>query len=169
MGIPEGFDAYFEQYYLLLMLKTIYGLKQAAMAFWKQLLAAMRRMGFKRSGADSCLYFAWTTLGLVIWLSWIDDCLFMSVPEAVKKEKQKLMKEFDCTDEGELTKYVGCKITRNKDEGWLKFTQPVLLQSFADEFKTKGLKHYETPMETNKILDKAEPGQYLGSKVQTYF
>jgi len=40
---------------------------------------------------------------------------------------------FDCVDIGALIEYVGCKIERTSKG--LKITQPVILQSFEDEFK----------------------------------
>ncbi len=93
MGVPEGFEKYYDpMYYVLLLLQTIYGLKQSAMAFLRQLLMAFESMNFKRSKADPCLYFDWTALGLVLWLSWIDDCLVVGQEEAVRKAK-KLMTE----------------------------------------------------------------------------
>eukprot|EP00979_Chaetoceros_neogracilis_P018749 scaffold11121_cov544-Chaetoceros_neogracile.AAC.1 len=42
-----------------------------------------------------------------------------------------MKKLFECEDVGDFDEYVGCKISR--DEGF-KFTQPVMLQSFKDEF-----------------------------------
>jgi hypothetical protein len=41
-------------------LQTIDGFKQAAMAFWRELVKALTRMSFKRSAADPCLYYCWT-------------------------------------------------------------------------------------------------------------
>ena len=55
MEIPEEFEDKYCVNCVLLLRRTLYDLKQAAMAFWKQLLAAMRRMGFERSKADPCL------------------------------------------------------------------------------------------------------------------
>gem|GEM_PF-6951265 len=169
MEIPEGFESKYSANCVLLLLRTLYGLKQAAMAFWKQLLAAMRRMNFERSRADPCLYYCWTNLGLVLWLSWIDDCLCMGPAEVVEEKKKELMKQFDCSDEGGLDEYVGCKIVKNSKEKWLKFTQPVLLQSFDDEYETNDLMEFETPMETGKVLVKAEPEERLGKSMQKYY
>jgi len=56
----EGFEDKYCVMCVLLLLRTLYGLKLAAVAFWKQLLAAMRTMGFERSKADPCLYYCWT-------------------------------------------------------------------------------------------------------------
>ena len=54
-------------------------------------------------------------------------------------------------------------------EMWSKLTQPVLLQSFADEYDTNNKKKYETPLEANKTLEKIEPQQSLSEKEKRYF
>ena len=38
MYIPQGFEKYFPKGVVLRLLKVLYGTKQAAMAFWKELL-----------------------------------------------------------------------------------------------------------------------------------
>jgi hypothetical protein len=70
--------------------------------------------------------------GLIIWLSWIDDCLVAGNEEGVLAAKEQMKAIFYCDDIGELTEYVGCKVERTKD--YVRFTQPVLLQSYVDEF-----------------------------------
>ena len=64
-----------------------------------------------RSKADPCLYFAWTVMGLVIIVSWIDDNLVVGSDEVVMHTKQELMSRFECKDCGPLSEYVGCKIS----------------------------------------------------------
>ena len=74
-----------------------------------------------------------TSQSLIIWLSWIDDCMMWGNKEIVMKEKKGFMNRFDCVDVEELKEYVGCKIERKDDS--IRFTQPVLNQSFNDEFE----------------------------------
>ncbi len=57
MKIPQGFEKHFPVGSVLLLKKCLYGIKQAAKAFWRQLLRAASAMGLKRSTADPCLYF----------------------------------------------------------------------------------------------------------------
>jgi hypothetical protein len=88
MGIPEGFKKHYKEDYVLLVLHTLYGLKQSAYAFWKQLLMAFKLMEYKRSKADPCIYYGWMALGLVLWILWADDCcLAVGNKEAVKQAK----------------------------------------------------------------------------------
>eukprot|EP00957_Ditylum_brightwellii_P167544 12754694-Ditylum_brightwellii.AAC.1 len=57
MHVPQGIAKFYPPDVLLLLLQIIDGLKQAAMQFWRALLAAMTDMGFKRIKAEPCLYF----------------------------------------------------------------------------------------------------------------
>ena len=41
MLVPKGFEKYYPSDVVLLLLRTLYGLKQAAMALWCELLKAM--------------------------------------------------------------------------------------------------------------------------------
>jgi hypothetical protein len=47
-----------------------------------------------------------------------------------------LFKEFECDKLGRLKEYVGCKIDCNEEK--IKIMQPVLIQSFIDEFALPG-------------------------------
>ena len=66
LKVPQGFESKYSNEVVMWLLKALYGTKQAAMAFWKELLKCMRHLEFKRSGADPCLYFKWSELGLAI-------------------------------------------------------------------------------------------------------
>ena len=57
MGVPQGFEKFYPNDVLLLLLKTIYGLKQAAFEYWKSLLKALNSVGLQQSKADPCVYF----------------------------------------------------------------------------------------------------------------
>jgi len=73
MKVPQGFEKNLSEGSDLLLLKCLYGLKQAAKAFWRQLLRAVSAMGLKRSAADPCLYYKWVNGRLVMMMSWIYD------------------------------------------------------------------------------------------------
>ena len=88
MEVPEGFEKFYPVGCLLLLLQTIYGLKQAAFAFWVQLLKALRDMEFDRSKADPFLYFRWTEQGLTLWILWVDDCMSVGKRELVLDAKK---------------------------------------------------------------------------------
>jgi hypothetical protein len=159
MKVPQGFEKQYDpMYYVLLLLKTIYGLKQSTFQFWKAILLCFSSMGFVRSKADPCLYFKWSREGLVLWVSWIDDCLVMEPTDSVKAARKQ------------MDEYVGCKLVRNIREGWLKFTQPVLLQSFEDEFYLPIEKNKPNiPAEAGQVMARAEDGEKITQEVQSTY
>ena len=166
MEVPIGWEKFYPPNVVLELKKTIYGLKQAAMAFWKELLKCMRDMNLKRSTADPCLYYSWTNKGLVLLISWIDDNMIVGNNEVVKATKKELMERFECDDCGDLQEYVGCKITRKPGE--VKLTQDVLIQSFADEFDLPH-KKVTTPAKSGEILMSCKPGMEITNAKQTYY
>ena len=167
--IPEGFQNRWDpKIWLWKILKTIYGMKQSGMSFWIQLLKCMRHMGFSRSNSDPALYYKWTEKGLNVWISWVDDLLTIGPKEDVIKNKEELMKRFECDDIGKLNEYVGCKIDINEEERCMKITQPVLLQSYEDEFDLMN-KEFKTPAEAKQVLVKASDDSKLGPDEQFKF
>eukprot|EP00957_Ditylum_brightwellii_P012612 953270-Ditylum_brightwellii.AAC.1 len=89
MTVPQGFKRFYPADILLLLLKTIYGLKQAAIQFWRELQKAFKFMGYKRNKANPCMAFKWVDSRLVLWITWVDDC-HNARPE---QEARKAVKE----------------------------------------------------------------------------
>ena len=52
----------------------------------------------------------------------------------MEDEGKKLAEEIEIEDVGELKVFIGCKIEIDKSEQSAKFTQPVTIQLFLDEF-----------------------------------
>jgi hypothetical protein len=59
MKVPCRFEKFYPDNLVLKLKKCIYGLKQAAMAFWRQLLLCMKSMKMVHSTTDLCLYHKW--------------------------------------------------------------------------------------------------------------
>jgi len=89
---------------------------------------------------------------------------------------------FECDDIGDMEVYVDCKIDKsidksinrsinrsiNKSEGSIKFTQPVILQSFKDEFNLWNMCKTITSAEPGSTLPKVDEDAELNEKEQTY-
>ena len=155
MYVPKGFEKFYPMDVVLLLLKTLHGLKQAAFEYWRALLQAIKAIGMTQNKADPCVYFKWTDNGLMIWSSWVNDLLSCGNKQDVVSGKETLKQCSDLGKVGQSNKCIGCKIEYNKEEGWMKLTQPVLLQSFEDEFELPS-QPYKTPAEPGTILTKGE-------------
>jgi hypothetical protein len=167
--VPQGFEGLNAKNIVLLLLKTIYGLKQAALEFWRELLKAFRHMEYGRSKADPCLYFRWTALGLILWLSWVIDCLVGGKDKGVKKAKVHMMELFDCDDVGELKEHVGCKVDYDREAGTMKLTQPVMIQSFQDEFELPEGEPSNTPAIPGTVMSEGEVRNQANDKIQSTY
>ena len=73
--VTEGFEGIYGSD-VILMLQENCGLKNAAKAFCRELLRAFASMVSRRINADPFIYFNWKPMGLLLWLSWIDDCAY---------------------------------------------------------------------------------------------
>jgi hypothetical protein len=140
--------------------KCLYGLKQVAKAFWRQLLRAASAMGLKQSTADPCLYYKWVDKWLVMMMSWIDDNAIVGQESDIMQLKKDLMNQFECKDCGPMDEYMGCTIEKLKTGGD-KFLQKVLLQSYSDEFDIGSMKKFNTPAAPGTALKKPDEGKEI--------
>ncbi len=97
---------------------------------------------------------------------WIDDNMIVGSKAAVLEAKKAMMERFKCNDCGEIKEYVGCKIVRDGRE--LKFTQPVLLQSYTDEFELP-TREFATPAVPGSVRKPVENKKELSGSKQTKF
>ena len=166
MEIPKGFEKFYPKNVLRLLQKTLYGVKNAAKAFWLVLLKIMASIGLLHSKADPCLYYTWDAVyGLIIILSWIDDPLIETGRGPTLQKK--ITDLIDCDDIGPLTDYIGNKIEFNRDERWLRLTQPVVLRSFKDEFTfSEPNKCLKTPAVPGSVLEAGTPEEGISAKEQ---
>ncbi len=110
--IPLGFEEFYDNDTVLLLKKCLYGLKQAAMAFYRKLLATATKIRLKHSSSDPYLYYKWEGGKVVIMISWINNNMIVGPLDLVLKLKSDLMEQFECDDCGELTEYIRTKIER---------------------------------------------------------
>ena len=73
----------------------------------------------------------------------------------ILEEKQKIMDEVACDDTGDIKEYVGCKVDFDTENLTVRLTQPVLIQSFIDEFNVPD-KIFNTPGVPGTILNEKE-------------
>jgi hypothetical protein len=95
-------------------------------------------------------------VGLILWITLVDACCVLGDGEGVKAVNEHIKYRFDCDDVGDLTEYVGCKIKWTAN--YIRFTQPVLRQSYQDEFEREIERSTGTHAETGNVLVKCAEG-----------
>jgi len=146
MECPPGLDCRNNE--ILILEKTIYGLVQAAKAFYKKLCKVLRDIGFTGGYADPCLLSRKGEHGMVHIALYVDDCYCCGEPEEIDKVIKEMKESgFTLKIERNMTDYLSCQIefSKNREKAWIG--QPHLIKKIASKFgdKVKNLPKYKTP------------------------
>jgi hypothetical protein len=154
MDLPKGFEVEgggSRSDYCLKILKNIYGQKQAGRTWAEHLKRGLKSVGFKQSKADDCVFYK----GSTIFMVYVDDGIFLS-PDAKEIDRciVDMKKIFNLTDEGEISDYLGIKVTTQVD-GRISLTQPHLIDSVIADLDFKdNTKSKEVPALSSSILQR---------------
>lgn len=134
------------------LLKTLYGLKQAARAFHKKLREEMEKLGAVASQHDPCLFYFGTGRSRVYVLVHVDDCLIVGISEESEKAKAAISSKFDIKDMGEAKYFLAQEIERNS-EG-ISVHQKAYAERVLSSFGMENCAAKATPMEVCHRLTK---------------
>ncbi|CAI7733688.1 unnamed protein product [Closterium sp. NIES-54] len=111
-------------------------------------------LGFAPSTADPLLFLRTdTTLPPFHVLVYIDDLVFATADaEALAHVKSELQKRHTCTDLGELTSYLGLRITRDRPQRTITLTQSHMVQQVLQRFGFTYSSPQSTPLPTGHSL-----------------
>lgn len=111
--------------------KAIYGLKQSARCWHKRLTNTLKKLNFKHLQSDACI-FTNDKRTCVIGF-YVDDLIIMSKDEdEIRTIKNRLKSEFDLTDKGRLSTFLGIAIEWQSD--LLKLNQTKYIEGLLIEF-----------------------------------
>ena len=143
--------------HVLKLKQNLYGQKQAGLVWYNHLTSRLKRVGFKQSAIDDCVFYK----GNVIFFFYVDDGIFVS-PDS--KEVDKVIKELkdpaiglDLEDQGDIADYLGINFNYGKDVTII-MSQPQLIdQIIEDVFKFKRNKNLpDIPALSTCILQRDE-------------
>ena len=134
MSIPQGFnvDEGNRKDYVLKLIKSLYGLKDASRRWFTLLSESMMKKGrdFKQSAIDLCVFFKEDIIVLV----YVDDCMIIGRDKACIDKFIKSMEKgeecFSFTREMDLKTYLGVDVKRDKNK--IHLTQPYLTQRIVE-------------------------------------
>lgn len=153
MELPDGFK---QKKKVCKLNKALYGLKQASRAWNEKFNKFMIHIGFKQCATDQCLYVKKQNGKLVYVLLYVDDILvFCSDMKIIDTIKQLLSKEFEMTDMGKVSTFLGMHIQQDIEKGTIVLSQSKYLEKVLQKFNMQDCKPKATPMEKGLHL---EPG-----------
>ncbi|CAI7782948.1 unnamed protein product [Closterium sp. NIES-54] len=120
-------------------------------------------LGFRHSSADPSLFVRSGPTPFFV-LVYVDDLVFVIADRiALAEVKYKLQKRHTCTDLGELRRYLGLQITRDRAARTITFTQSHIARQVLQRF---GLQHsttQPTPLAIDHRLTGPFPDEHFES------
>ena len=114
MAQPEGFAAKGQEHLVCHLKKSIYGLKQSPLQWYKKLHSTFVDLGFTRCASDHCVWI-WAKNGIrVIVPAYVDDLtLACKHTPTLKHIKEELKERYKMHDLGPIKCILGIEITRD--------------------------------------------------------
>ncbi|CAI7733774.1 unnamed protein product [Closterium sp. NIES-54] len=151
---PPGFTGSFPAGTQWSLRRPVYGLREAPHEWLDTLRTILATLGFAPSTADPSLFLRTnTTLPPFYVLVYVDDLVFATADtEALAHVNSELQKRHTCTDLGELTSYLGLRITRDRAQRTITLTQSQMVQQFLQRFGFTYSLPQSTPLPTSHSL-----------------
>ncbi|CAI7905237.1 unnamed protein product [Closterium sp. NIES-54] len=151
---PPGFTGLFPAGTQWSLRRPVYGLRQAPREWHDTLRMTLVALGFAPSTADPSLFLRTdTTLRPFYVLVYVDDLVFaIADTEALAHVKSELQKRHTCTDLGELTSYLGLRITRDRAQRTITLTQSHMVHQVLHRFGFTYSSPQSTPLPTGHSL-----------------
>ena len=134
MRMPEGMQKNDDD--CMVLLKSTYGLVQAARQWYIQLVKFLRKHQYLRSLIDPCLIIKRRDDEVVIILIYVDDCAIFGTYDLAYETINLIASRFKIRKEETLCKYVGCEVRKTKFG--ILLNQPWIVQDIINEFDLKG-------------------------------
>ncbi|CAI7793785.1 unnamed protein product [Closterium sp. NIES-53] len=151
---PPGFTGSFPAGTQWSLRRPVYGLRQALREWHDTLKTTLASLGFAPSTADPSLFLRTdTTLPPFYVLVYVDDLVFVTADtEALAHVKSELQKRYMCTDLGDLTSYLGLRITRDRAQRTITLIQSHMVQQVLQRSGFTYSSPQSTPLPTGHSL-----------------
>ena len=145
MHLPEGLEVPEGQ--VLLVVKSLYGLKQSAFEWNDRCDKALKSLGFKRCESDPCVYIRIVD-GVIVGV-YVDDLLILAphgMISTIEQFKSDFRKLFKIKDLGPVSKILGMQILRDRSQRTVSINQSAYIEKFLHQFEMDQSKPKSTPM-----------------------
>ncbi|CAI7828115.1 unnamed protein product [Closterium sp. NIES-53] len=151
---PPGFTRSFPAGTQWSLRRIVYGLRQAPRESHNTLRMTLVALGFAPSSADPSLFLRTdTSLPPFYVLVYVDNLVLATAyTETLALVKSELQKRHTCTDQGELTSYLGLRINRDRAQCTITLTQSHMVQQVLQRFGFTYSSPQSTPLPTSHSL-----------------
>ncbi|KAM1447548.1 hypothetical protein ACFXTO_006639 [Malus domestica] len=134
---PPSYEQQGHEQKVYMLKKALYDLKQAPRAWYSRIESYFVREGFKKCPYEHTLFIKTMNEGMLIVCLYVDDLIFTRNDESMFKEfKQSIMVEFDMTDLGKMSYFLGIEVLQKTNGIFIsqrKYAQEVLERFNMDQ------------------------------------
>jgi hypothetical protein len=153
MRAPPGYLKAEDEGKVLLLLRSLYGLKQAGFEWSEELEKFFLDAGFTRSQVDQAVYFRREAEEHTVITVSVDDMAVTSQHlKHIVRFKAQLRERFEISDLGELTWLLGLKVERDRAQRTIALSQKAYVNTIAERFNLQDAKAAYIPMTAGAIL-----------------
>ncbi|CAI7876520.1 unnamed protein product [Closterium sp. NIES-53] len=161
---PPGFTDTFPPGTQWSLRRPVYSLRQSSREWHDTLRSTLRDLGFHPSSANPSLFDRTGSTHFFI-LVYVNDLVFATADRAALNEvKSELEKRHKCTDLGELQRFLGLQITRDRATRTITLTQSHMVQHVLRRFEFQFSTTQPTPLAVDHRLTGPFPDEHFESR-----
>ncbi|WCJ34767.1 Retrovirus-related Pol polyprotein from transposon TNT 1-94 [Euphorbia peplus] len=159
---PKGYEKEGQESKVYRLLKALYGLRQAPRAWYAQLNKCLQKLGFIKCPFEHAVYTRRDGDESLIIGVYVDDLLITGTSvSAIIKFKEQMSKEFDMSDLGKLSYYLGLEVDQGK--GYIELKQAAYAKKLLEKAGMSDCNPVKYPMDHKLQLSKDESGEPVNS------
>jgi len=160
---PMGYELKGHEDKVLKLNKVLYGLKQAPRAWYSRIDGYFLKNGFAKCPHEYAIYVKIKESGdTFIVCLYVDDLIFTgNNPKMFEDFKQAMNKEFEMTDIGLISYYLGIEIKQGEDGIFVN--QEKFAKEILKKFKMEDCAKVKTPVECGVKKSKNDEGEKINS------
>lgn len=140
--------------------KCLYGLVQSPREFFKHFSAVLKKIGFTQSTMDPCLWLKHHLGKLIAAIAiFVDDAAIAAAEGEVANIKLALQQNFDMTDGGPISWFLGVRLNYDVAAGSMSLDQGAAISRLLSQFNMSDCSPVSTPIETRLTRDPTVMGQ----------
>ena len=158
MEQPEGYSQ--NRALVWKLNKSLYGLKQASRAWYRELDATLLVLGFVRTISDHSIYVRDDSHGLIIVGVYVDDLTIAARRlDTLTRFKEEMAKRYSMKDLGELHFILGLQVVRDRKKHLLQLSQQSYILSLLTRFGYDTCRPAKSPLPAKTVLTARAPDE----------
>lgn len=155
---PEGFVKKNKEHLVYQLVKALYGLRQAPRAWYAKLSKCLENLGFTKCPYEHAVYTKREGNETLIVGVYVDDLLITGASVSnINRFKKQMGEEFDMSDLGRLSYYLGIEVDQGDE--CIELRQTAYARKLLEKAGMRDCNSVKYPMEPKLQLDKDENGK----------